>query len=204
MMTRGQVAKRLGVSVAAVRKFEGTELHPEMRGRRWIFDPTEVDGLARLRARGGGRLATPFNGEGSKGSDPDDGTRDIDELPEDLDDLLGEVDELPDDIFDVADSPMDLSRRIYERELQTTRRLLGLKNWRPPAETLQQQLEQRACDAERRSRLERQELVLAVGGLLAELDGLRPRQLKRFLRSNEDVDGFLDAVEQLADEDTAS
>jgi hypothetical protein len=77
MMTRGQVAKRVGVSVAAVRKFEGSELHPEMQGGCWIFDTNEVEGLASLRAHGGGRLTTPFDaltgtnlGSGSGLDDP--------------------------------------------------------------------------------------------------------------------------------------
>jgi hypothetical protein len=200
MMTRGQVAKRLGVSVAAVRKFEGAELHPEMRGRRWIFDPTEVDALARLRARGGGRLATPFDEEATTASDPCDELRDFDDsLGDDLDapDDLGGI---PNDVFDLAESPRDLSRRIYERELQAVRRM-GLPTPRQSVETLQQQqLRQQARDTERQ-RLENQELVSAVGGLLAELDGLSARQVKRFRRSDDDLGGVLDAVAQLADDD---
>jgi hypothetical protein len=61
MLTRGQVAKRLNVSIAAVRAFEGWMLHPELRGRRWIFDVDEVNGLERLRESGGGRLSCPFS-----------------------------------------------------------------------------------------------------------------------------------------------
>jgi DNA-binding transcriptional MerR regulator len=60
MITRGKVAKRLGVSIAAVRAFEGERLHPQMRHGRWEFEEPEVEELARLRAQGRGRLRTPF------------------------------------------------------------------------------------------------------------------------------------------------
>lgn len=60
MLTRGQVAKRLGVSIAAVRAFEGERLHPRLSGGRWLFKEREVDSLAALRLRGGGRLTSPF------------------------------------------------------------------------------------------------------------------------------------------------
>ena len=61
MMTRAQVAKRLGKSIATVRRLEGVALHPvvDADGVHW-FDPDEVErfkqGLAR-RASGSGRSA---------------------------------------------------------------------------------------------------------------------------------------------------
>jgi septal ring factor EnvC (AmiA/AmiB activator) len=50
MMTRGQVAKRLGKSVATVRRMEGRELHPS-RDRNGVFqfDPAEVERVAQGR-----------------------------------------------------------------------------------------------------------------------------------------------------------
>ena len=49
-MTRQAVAKRLGVSVASVRRMEGAQLHPTIgldNVRR--FDPVEVEGIAKTR-----------------------------------------------------------------------------------------------------------------------------------------------------------
>jgi hypothetical protein len=48
LLTRGQVANRLGRSVATVRRLEGVVLHPS-RGRRGmrLFDADEVDRVAR-------------------------------------------------------------------------------------------------------------------------------------------------------------
>jgi hypothetical protein len=51
-LTRGQVARRLGLSVASVRRFEGSRLHPRCDEHGvWLFDPEEVRGLAAERAR---------------------------------------------------------------------------------------------------------------------------------------------------------
>ena len=50
MLTRGQVARRLGVAVASVRRLEGTRLHPRRDGAVWLFDPAEVEQLAIERA----------------------------------------------------------------------------------------------------------------------------------------------------------
>jgi hypothetical protein len=72
MLTRGQVAKRLGVSIAAVRAFEGTRLYPTMRAGGWLFDEDEVDDLVNQRARGGGRLSTPFTERDVSAHDNDD------------------------------------------------------------------------------------------------------------------------------------
>lgn len=48
MLTRSGVAKRLGKSIATVRRMEGVELHPT-RGSNGVhlFDPDEVDAAAR-------------------------------------------------------------------------------------------------------------------------------------------------------------
>src|SRR5882724_5400885 len=48
MLTRSGVAKRLGKSIATVRRMEGAELHP-IRGANGVhlFDPDEVDAAAR-------------------------------------------------------------------------------------------------------------------------------------------------------------
>jgi hypothetical protein len=47
MMTRAHVARRLGKSIATVRRLEGTELHPKVDDRGVNqFDPNEVERLA--------------------------------------------------------------------------------------------------------------------------------------------------------------
>lgn len=47
MLTRTQVARRLGRSLATVRRAEGKTLHPTVDGRgTHRFDPVEVDALA--------------------------------------------------------------------------------------------------------------------------------------------------------------
>ena len=64
MLTRGQVARRIGRSLATVRRLEGSKLHPLVTSNRVrLFDPKEVDQVAREvattgRALGGG---TPFD-----------------------------------------------------------------------------------------------------------------------------------------------
>jgi hypothetical protein len=48
MMTRGQVAKRIGKSIATVRRLEGSKLHPTRDANGFLrFDPNEVDRVAR-------------------------------------------------------------------------------------------------------------------------------------------------------------
>lgn len=54
MITRGQVAKRLGKSIATVRRMEGRDLHPTPDQSGTLrFDPDEVERAA--RERGGAR-----------------------------------------------------------------------------------------------------------------------------------------------------
>jgi len=54
MLTRSQVAARLGRSLATVRRLEGTELHPAKDGRGINrFDAQEVQALAQRLARSG-------------------------------------------------------------------------------------------------------------------------------------------------------
>lgn len=49
-MTRQEVAATLGVSIATVRRLEGTKLRPIQDDRgRWHFDRREVEGLAAQR-----------------------------------------------------------------------------------------------------------------------------------------------------------
>ena len=68
MLTRAAVAKRLGRSIATVRRLEGNELHPwtDERGVH-RFDAAEVDELARRAQESG---LTPFGivagGEGAE------------------------------------------------------------------------------------------------------------------------------------------
>lgn len=51
-MTRGQVARRLGVALASVRRLEGTRLHPRQGADgAWLFDPDEVESVAAARAQ---------------------------------------------------------------------------------------------------------------------------------------------------------
>jgi hypothetical protein len=56
MLTRSQVAKRLGKSIATVRRMEGTVLHPRRdAGGVLRFDPVEVDRVAGHSRRAGRR-----------------------------------------------------------------------------------------------------------------------------------------------------
>jgi hypothetical protein len=166
MMTRGQVANRLGVSVAAVRKFEGSELHPEMQGGCWIFDTEEVEGLASLRAHGGGRLTTPF--EEPFGTNCGTGGG--------LDDPSGE-----------------------RGDVTVTMPPSAAQEPRPVAQ--ERSITKEESGAAMRERVEAQQFVSTVGDLLSELEGLSPRRLSRFMRSNAEVGTFLDCLAQLADED---
>ena len=60
MMTRGQVARRLGKSIATVRRLEGTQLHPRRDASGVLrFDPNEVERVARALGRGGGAPGVP-------------------------------------------------------------------------------------------------------------------------------------------------
>jgi hypothetical protein len=62
MMTRGQVARRLGKSIATVRRLEGTQLHPRRDVNGILrFDPNEVERVARALGRGG-RTTPAFSG----------------------------------------------------------------------------------------------------------------------------------------------
>jgi hypothetical protein len=51
LLTRSDVARRLGVTITTIRRFEGTSLHPRVGpdGIR-LFTPDEVEHLARSRA----------------------------------------------------------------------------------------------------------------------------------------------------------
>jgi len=66
MLTRSGVAKRLGKSLATVRRMEGVELHPT-RDERGVhhFDPEEVEAVARgeILTDRSHRLGAPWLGE---------------------------------------------------------------------------------------------------------------------------------------------
>ena len=54
MLTRGQVAKRLGKSIATVRRMEGRALHPKRNQKGVLrFDPAEVERVVRQPLRVG-------------------------------------------------------------------------------------------------------------------------------------------------------
>jgi hypothetical protein len=57
MLTRSQVARRIGRSIATVRRMEGISLHPDHgpRGTR-LFDPEEVEEVAERTAQTGRAL----------------------------------------------------------------------------------------------------------------------------------------------------
>jgi hypothetical protein len=53
MLTRSQVARRLGKSVATVRRLEGVELYPRRDWRGgWQFSEVEADGLRKRNGEG--------------------------------------------------------------------------------------------------------------------------------------------------------
>jgi hypothetical protein len=57
-ITRNEVARRLGCSIASVRRMEGAELHPATgEGDVRYFDPDEVAAVARTRASGADKTA---------------------------------------------------------------------------------------------------------------------------------------------------
>jgi hypothetical protein len=59
LMTRGQVARSLGRSLATVRRLEGSVLHPHLSEGVWRFESREVEELA-AEVRAGRRLAGDF------------------------------------------------------------------------------------------------------------------------------------------------
>lgn len=76
MLTRSGVAKRLGKSLATVRRMEGVELHPT-RDERGVhrFDPDEVEAVARGETSYRGHRA-----DESRGFDEDDAADSLSEL----------------------------------------------------------------------------------------------------------------------------
>lgn len=88
MLTRSQVARRLGRSLATVRRLEGKELHPE-RDARGVhrFDPLEVAAL-------GDRLTTSGSLLAAAASDPDDEQHNRWDETHRLAELTAEVDRL--------------------------------------------------------------------------------------------------------------
>lgn len=88
MLTRGQVAKRLGKSIATVRRMEGNVLHP-VRDRNGIFqfDPVEVERVAQVRrdpsVQGERRSAWLIDTVGDRGIASDDADSEEDAPPPD-------------------------------------------------------------------------------------------------------------------------
>jgi hypothetical protein len=82
MMTRGQVAKRIGKSIATVRRLEGSQLHPKKDANGYMrFDPNEVERVARaLRQRKRRPLPSSFFPDASLEIDDDHEVED----PEDI------------------------------------------------------------------------------------------------------------------------
>lgn len=71
-MTRGQVARRLGKSVATVRRMEGSQLHPRRdAGGVLRFNPAEVDRVARAiqDGRRGALSSASFRTDGFESDD---------------------------------------------------------------------------------------------------------------------------------------
>lgn len=88
MLTRSQVARRIGRSLATVRRLEGKELHPRSDARGVNrFDPGEVDALAeRLMETGSVPGLSDGGPENCEGDWRQDAQR-IRELAADVDDL---------------------------------------------------------------------------------------------------------------------
>jgi len=76
MLTRRQVALRLGKSIATVRRIEGTLLHPSRNGRgTYLFTTHEVEALKRSLDAGAVQLWRSF---GSERDEPWPATRVVD------------------------------------------------------------------------------------------------------------------------------
>jgi len=77
-MTRAQVARRLGKSIATVRRMEGSELHPSVDGRGINrFDPGEVERVAIRQVTSNAQLSAvrsfmPFRGDDTIEDDVED------------------------------------------------------------------------------------------------------------------------------------
>ncbi len=113
MLTRGQVARRIGRSIATVRRLEGTKLHPVVNanGVR-LFDPSEVSQLAREVATTGRALDgdTPFEG-------PADDTEDADHEGQ----LRLQLRELEDQLLDERRKSAQLRRELDEQRRERQR-----------------------------------------------------------------------------------
>jgi len=172
MLTRGQVAKQLGVSIAAVRRFEGKNLRPVMRGGQWLFDPDEVEELADLRARGGGRLALPS----------DNSDESIKELRARLDEIDNQVQAQGGHIGKGSPHPQDAQQSDKQ-----VKRCLG--------ELLRETLQQRQDVQQREEQAQRElaesedakrdaEIANGRAELLRTFGSLSTRQRRHFLRDN--------------------
>ncbi|HEY2406939.1 MAG TPA: hypothetical protein VGI10_13105 [Polyangiaceae bacterium] len=113
-MTRQQVARRLGKSLATVRRIEGVLLHPT-RDSRGVhrFDSEEVEALARSTERGHLSLAATLESNGGK------------QCPncETLDEQLrlqreGESDQRDEELSQLRRENADLDRRVRRLEAE--------------------------------------------------------------------------------------
>jgi hypothetical protein len=182
MLTRGQVAKQLGVSIAAVRRFEGVQLHPEMRGGEWWFDPAEVEQFADLRRHGGGRLTTPF--------------RDSSEVSNGLRARLNEVENKLEAQGERVGN--ELLRTQDAQQADETERCLTIQLLRQALQQLQVPIRERQEAPQREEQVKRElaereharidpTIVDARVGVLETLTSLSSRKRVRFLRDNPEV-----------------
>lgn len=174
MLTRSQVAQRIGRSVATVRKMEGAVLHPRVDQHGvYRFAPEEVEAVAaRIRATGRALDAAPFEARSASSAVPPDYfelfAKKVNE-----DDSLTEREEE----FERITSERDELRRALEGERRA-----------------REQLETR--DAQR-AREEAAATTAMALNLLDDLESLSLRQRRRILREEPDI---LETVEALLKE----
>lgn len=93
MLTRSQVARRIGRSLATVRRLEGKELHPRPDARGVNrFDPGEVDALADRLMETGSVPALHDDGPPSAESDYRQDAQTITKLTADVENLQRQLD----------------------------------------------------------------------------------------------------------------
>lgn len=168
MLTRAQVARRLGRSIATVRRLEGSVLHPT-RDHRGVyrFDDAEVAKLARDR-----RLS-PREGDGASARsgwfeenvfvDDDDG---------ELDDGWGEDDEAgPEALCEPRDGSV-------ERDMaEATAKITAALNAR--VQELEAELDEQSAREAERERVEAAERRAMALDLRREVEALSDRDLQR-------------------------
>jgi hypothetical protein len=173
MLTRGQVAKLLGKSIATVRRLEGHELHPQRDlGGVLRFDEDEVELLARQRAVSGERtrgFARHDSWLGDTLANRDDNC--------DEEATAGEHDERP--------AGLDFDDRVRRAAEEMFRRVSAERD-RLDAERRQAQHEREVA-----------ELLVAQTELLSLLDACSPREREALLDDPE----FADILDELLEGD---